>query len=148
MKFTPKTADELARESLLAAGTYPFEVMEALEKVSQKGNDMIKLKLNVFGPNGEQAHVYDYLLESMAFKLRHFAETTGLLKEYDSGQLSPHSCIGKGGFVKLGIEESAGYPPKNAVKDYIVQHSPAAPSERPQQRVAKNGQSFDDDIPF
>lgn len=165
MNFTPKTEEELARESLLSAGTYPFEVLEAIEQVSKKGNEMIKLKLNVFGQSGEQVHVYDYLLESMAFKLRHFAEAAGLLRDYEAGKLDAQACVGKNGFVKLEIEEQLGYVPRNTVKDYAKPDASLSRGgnggEKPVQPPIHNARhtasmaaqapavgQFDDDIPF
>ena len=53
------TEDELARASLLEPGVYPFEVIAASEELSKAGNEMIKVKLNVFGPDNQQAHIFD-----------------------------------------------------------------------------------------
>lgn len=153
MKFTPKTADELARDNLLPAGIYPFEVMEATDTLSRAGNDMIKLKLVVFGPDGETPHVFDYLLEKLAYKLRHFAEVTGLLPQYESGDLTALHCMNRQGYVKLAIEEQEGYSPKNSVKDY--EPAPEGSTPRPVAATraapvaaAAAAAGFDDDIPF
>lgn len=160
MKFTPKSEDELAREALLPAGVYPFEVLSATDALSKSGNEMVKLKLGVFGPNGEQAHVYDYLLEKMAFKLRHFAEATGLLARYEQGELTAFACESQQGYAKIEIEEQAGYAPRNVVKDYVKapEAQPAAPSAgfadgararpAPTAKTAEAAGGFDDDIPF
>lgn len=168
MRFTPKTEDELARASLLEAGVYPFEVLVASEGLSKTGNEMIKLKLNVFGNSGEQVHVFDYLLEKLEFKLRHFCETIGLLEKYEKGTLSEMDCEGKSGFVKIAIEPANDrFGPKNVVKDYIVQQkvptgtpvygkesakAPEVPRKlSPAEFDAKHGISsgeFDDSIPF
>ena len=132
MKFDPKTEDELARESLLPDGIYPFEVLLAADEFSKAGNEMIKLKLNVFGPDGEQVHVFDHLLEKLAYKLRHFAETTGLLADYERGELTAFSCIGKTGYAKIVIDPAKnGYASKNAVKDYIARDKVAAKTMPP-----------------
>ena len=56
MKFTPMTEAEIVSASLLEAGEYPFEVLAASEEISKAGNEMIRVKLAVFGPNGQQAH--------------------------------------------------------------------------------------------
>lgn len=168
MRFNPMSEEELARSSLLEAGTYPFEILSASEELSKAGNEMIRLKLNVFGPSGEQVHIYDYLLEKLAFKLRHFCEATGLLTKYEDGTLSELDCEGKSGFVKIAIEPgNGGYGPKNTVKDYVVKEkakangaapptpAPVIPRKlTPEEFNQKNGidpaKSFDDalDIPF
>ena len=117
MKFTPMTEAEIVSASLLEAGEYPFEVLAASEEISKAGNEMIRVKLAVFGPNGQQAHVYDYLMEKMAFKLRHFCETTGLIAKYEAGTLGELDCAGKTGRVKLAVEPANGkYDAKNVVK--------------------------------
>lgn len=167
MKFTPMTQEEIARASLLEAGVYGFEVIGALDKISKAGNEMIELKLNVFGEERE-THVYDYLMEKLAFKLRHFAECTGLLGEYESGTLDAYRCNGKVGYCKLAIDPGNGdFGPKNVVKDYIKPETPlekSAPASAPapdaelprkltpEEFNKKNGinagAKFDDDIPF
>lgn len=118
------TQEEIARASLLEPGVYGFEVIGALDKVSKAGNEMIELKLNVFG-NEKEAHVYDYLMEKMAFKLRHFAECTGLLAEYESGTLDAYRCNNKVGYCKLAVDPGNGdFLPKNVVKDYVKPETP------------------------
>ncbi len=129
MKFTPMTEAEIVSASLLEAGEYPFEVLAASEEISKAGNEMIRVKLAVFGPNGQQAHVYDYLMEKMAFKLRRFCETTGLLAKYEAGTLGELDCEGKKGTVKIAIESANGkYNAKNVVKDYL---KPEVPLTKP-----------------
>lgn len=167
MKFTPMSKEEIEFSNLLEPGIYPFEVMTASDEISKAGNEMIKLKLNVFGENRE-AHVYDYLMEKLQYKLRHFAEATGLLAAYESGHLDAIHCFGKQGYCKLIIDQGNGeFGPKNAIKDYIKPEvpmkkpavSPAAPPSpeiprklAPEEFAAKHGidtgAKFDDDIPF
>ena len=164
MRFVPKSSEEIALDSLLPEGVYPFEVLAAVDTLSKAGNEMLKLKLVVFG-DGDVTHVYDYLLEKLAYKLRHFAEATGLLTEYEAGELTADMCLNKEGYCKLAVERQEGYEPRNTVKDYVVQAKPAAtdpltavpataaprPRPRPQpapQPVAAAGADFDDDIPF
>lgn len=162
MRFTPMSEDDLIRASLLPAGIYPFEVMAAEDKISKTGNEMIELKLNVFGDN-QEAHVFDYLLEKMAFKLRHFAEATGLIDEYERGELEALACINKMGYAKIGIDKGNDrFGPKNTVLDYLKQEtpatkngllealSPAVPKPAPTKpaKAPDNGAPFDDDVPF
>lgn len=135
----------------------------AADKISKTGNEMIELKLNVFGEN-QEAHVFDYLLEKMAFKLRHFAEATGLIGEYERGELEALSCLNKMGYAKIGIDKGNGnFPPKNTVVDYLKPETPTtkngllealkptvpnpAPS-MPTSKVPSDGAPFDEDIPF
>ena len=158
MKFQPKTEDQLAEESLLPEGVYPFDIINAVDTFSKAGNEMLKIKLMVYGNDGQTPHLYDYLLEKIAFKLRHFAETTGLLKEYERGELNAAMCSGKCGFCKLAIEPAGDYPAKNIVKDYVVQEANhpsasnapkrATPPPKASKAPGTAGAAFDDDIPF
>ena len=126
MKFTPKTEEQLAEENLIPNGVYDFEVLEAHPKVSkaakQRGEtepNMIHLKLKVYEDVDHGVFIDDYLMEQMAFKLRHFCEETGLIEVYNTGQLSADMCAGRAGKCKIGKgNPQEGYLPKNEVKDY------------------------------
>lgn len=123
MKFKAKSEEEITRESLFEKGVYSFEVIKAENKVSKSGNDMIKVQLLVFSNNSESTKtVYDYLMEAMAFKLRHFCKATGLIEKYEQETLDAEDCEGKTGKCYLGIEEdkTGEYLPRNSVKDYVV----------------------------
>lgn len=144
MRFQPKTDKELAVMNLLPEGEYDFEVFEASDAVSTNSNEMIKLKLKVWAPDGSERHVYDYLLEAMAHKLRHFAVCVGLDVEYVNGTLKAVQCVGRVGRVKLIIQKdkTGAYPDKNAVKDYVVKEKIAAKAVEPA------ADSPEDDVPF
>ena len=126
-KFTPRTDAELEQEEkkreealLLPEGDYDFELIEAKERISSKGNPMIEARLKVF--HGDSVRfVTDYLMEAMAFKLRHFAESVGRLEEYNSGEFDATNLVGASGVVKIKIEPAKGqFSAKNSVKDYAV----------------------------
>ena len=122
MQVSPKTDRELATANLFPAGEYDFEVVDAKDTVSKAGNDMIVLNLRVYDGMGSSRFVYDYLLDQMAYKVKHAAEACGLLKDYESGKLDAASFVGKTGRVKLTIQASKDpqYDDKNVVKDYVV----------------------------
>lgn len=146
MRFSPKTEEEVS--NLLAEGVYPFEVLEAAEKQSKAGNDMIALKLGIVGPDDSKRAVFDYLLtdESAQYKLRHFSDTVGLLAEYEKGALTADNLVGLTGKCKLVIQPAKdGYDAKNSVRDYVKRGAKdAAPVKG--SSAAKN--DMDDDIPF
>jgi hypothetical protein len=125
MRFNPKTEEEVQSMNLLEPGTYQFQVIDASNEKSKSGNDMIKLTLNVWGKDGSSHHIYDYLLEALAYKLRHFCSNTGLISRYERGELTAEDCLGKEGAVKIEIQEGKlkengeRYPSNNKVKDYI-----------------------------
>lgn len=140
MQFTPKTEKEIAMEGLLDEGTYPFEVVEAKDEVSKKGNEMIAIKLKVFGPNGEEHFLRDWIMEKVSYKLRHFCEVTGLLPKYEKGSLDALECVGVSGYCVVAIKDNKDFGPQNQIKDYVL--TPES-SEK-----AKSLTEGDDDIPF
>ena len=157
MRFEPKSEDQLKAETMLPDGDYDFQVMEAQDAVSKQGNDMIKVKLRVFTSNGER-HLYDYLMPSMGFKLRHFCESTGLLSRYDAGTLEAGHCLRREGIASIEQEAGKnGYPPKNRVADYVVKQkdikrapampAPVAAPVAPATPASSNLPA-EDDVPF
>lgn len=129
MKFSPKTENEIKSANLLPAGEYDAEIGTAEDKVSAAGNEMIKLDVTVFDKGGGKHFIYDYLLEAMAFKLRHAAEACGLLEKYEKGLLEADDFIGKSCTVKLKVDISKDvkYPDKNVIADYVVGEKPKEP---------------------
>ena len=146
MNFTPKSEEEIQSANLLQPGIYNFLVSKAEDTTSKSGNEMIKLTLTVWDNNGHEHIVFDYLLEAIAYKVRHFSDATSLLDKYLSGCLNAEDCLGKSGHVSIIIQDGAAkgdgtnYPNRNAVKDYIKkENSP----------VVSNSEEFkDDEIPF
>lgn len=123
MKFQPKTDKEIAEANLWIAGNYSFEIIEGTDKVSKtSGNEMIELKMKVYNDEGNHIFVNDYLLESMAYKLKHAADACGLADGYTAGSLSGMDFVGKCGTLKLKIQKSKdpAYADKNVVGDYVV----------------------------
>jgi hypothetical protein len=49
----------------------------------------------------------------------HAAKACDVLDKYRSGSLEDGDFVGKSGSLKLGIERSKMYPPKNVVLDYV-----------------------------
>jgi hypothetical protein len=151
MRVNPKTEEEIQLMSLMAPGVYDFEVVDAKEKVSKSGNEMIELTLTVWDINGKPHTIYDYLLDAMAYKVRHFAEAANLLDKYLAGSINADDCRCVSAKVEIiiqkGGEKFGGgtYPDKNSVKDYIVKKGnfSVVPSIK---EIAQD--TFNDDIPF
>ena len=143
MKFQPKSEEEVS--NLIPKGEYPFEVLSAEEKTSKSGNDMIALKIGV-AYNDATRGVFDYLvdLESMAYKTRHFADSVGLLADYEKGSLDADKLPGLTGKCRIDIQPAKdGYDAKNVVKDYVKGSGAVAAAP------AKKGETVkDDDIPW
>lgn len=155
MQFTPKTEKQIAEENLWPVGKYDFEVIEkttfagkdyyTCDTFSKKENEMIVLVLKVYNPEGKFRIILDYLVESVAYKLRHAAFACGLGSNYESGTLRALDFVGKAGELELKTkkDEEGKYPDKNAVSDYVVKTADdnAAPPKA-------NNVGIDDEIPF
>lgn len=157
MRFQPKTETEIQHERDAALGVWPkgsydFEVVHAVDTVSKKGNEMIEMHLAVYNTDGDRKTIIDYLLESMAHKLRHAAEACGVLDDYDRGAIVAEKLIGKSGRCKLDIEKDRSgnnYPDKNRIADYEKPRGIGGitrPAAAARQKVAAG--DIDDDIPF
>lgn len=149
MRVTPISEKDAEEAGLRKRGLYDFEVLEAAEKLSSKGNEMIELNVKLYDTEGHSFWLYDYLVSSdgMAYKVRHFSAATGLLPKYEKGELTAADCIGKTGRCQLGIEPAKnGYRAKNKIEDYVplVAGAPLIASMSAKD-VAKE---LDDDIPF
>lgn len=141
MRVEPKTEAEIQTMNLRNPGEYDFLVADAIEKISGKGNEMVELKLQMEDSEGRNFVLFDYLvsIDSMAYKLRHFAETTGLIPEYEKGDFAAEHMLGKTGRCKVGTQPAKGqYPAKNVVSDYIGTGNTAEPGK----------QLVGDEIPF
>lgn len=149
MKCDPKTDQELAKleeENLISKGIYDFEVHSAKDTFSKKGNDMTELVLTVLDNEGVERKVFDYLVsvDAFAFKIKHFAQATGLETQYQSGDLPADLMLGRTGKCKLDIQPAKnGYRAKNVVADYIKTGDAQAAE------IAKRpAVQLDDEIPF
>lgn len=147
MSYTPKTRDQLEKESLLPEGIYDFEIIETSDRPSKKGNEMIMLKFCVFDEDGGQHYIFDYIVFGNNFgerKLHHAAEACGLMNTYDSGKLIASDFMGCAGKMLVKQQDGTGeFPAKNIVGDYVppsATDKPAAP------RKIKD--IINDDIPF
>lgn len=140
MEFTPKSEKQIAEENLRPAGVYSFEIVDSVDAVSKSGNDMIKLSLHVYNQSGDSCGVIsDYLLEKLAYKLRHASFACGLGEKYNNGSLSADDFIGKAGDVKIMIkkDKTGQYPDQNMIADYLV--------KKDEHKTLDN---LDDGIPF
>lgn len=143
MRFQPQTDEQIAEAGLLPEATYDVEVVEAIEKQSKSGNDMIVLELRVYTDGGHR-DLTDYVVSNLAWKVKGAAKGFGLLAEYESGELSANDFLGKSGKAKIGRQGPSGdFGPKNVIKGYEpkMQATFSAP--------AGGGKAMmDDDIPF
>lgn len=134
----------MAEAGLMPKGMYDFEVTEAADKQSKAGNDMVELLVRVYDEEGKSRKLFDWLVDTDggAFKIRHFAEATGMLAEYERGELLSHDMVGKTGRCQVLIkkDKTGEYPDKNVISDYVKSDGNAATS--------RTAELVDDEIPF
>lgn len=160
------TKEEVEKENqflLLEKGIYTFQVLKATFKMSKEkikdgivkpSNPMIELQLTVWDSIGKEHLVYDYLVSSkgMNWKIRHFCEAVGLIKEYEAGKFNEILCEGKSGKVSInqqkGVRQDDGtyYKDKNVVEDYLTNDHKIVHENNDSKAHAE--MVFDDQIPF
>lgn len=156
MKVTPKTEAQIAEASLIADGEYVYSVIGAVDQTSKSGNAMTKLSVQIFDNEGEPAtRIWDYLVDTdaTAYKVRHFADSAGLLGEYEAGDLPAELMIGATGRCKVGTQPAQnGYPAKNVIKDYVkrvvTDKAPTTPKAGKKGAKTADTSDMDDAIPF
>lgn len=152
MRFEPKTAQEIDEAGLLPAGVYDFEVMEAEDTQSKAGNDMAAIAIRIEDSTGRAFKILDWLVatDGGAYKVRHFAESVGLIAEYEKGDMPAGLMMHKTGKCKLAVKPAEGqYRAKNTVADYVIDGTDAAFKKTVNQEVgALKRELLDDEIPF
>lgn len=146
MRYTAHTDETLNKLNLLTPGIHDFEVVEAEERTSQKGNDMIVLKLHVFEEDGTPRIVFDYLGDFMPHKFKHAADACGLAAEYTDMSINASLFTGKCGKVEISTQAAKGdYLEKSVVKDYVKREGQDVSAPQPSRKIAAD---LDDEIPF
>lgn len=108
--------------TVLPAGDYRFRVLDATEKRSKNGNDMIELKLDVFADNGPQGVVYDNIVftATAQWKCDQFLKACGmLLAEGEVVNIVANEWIGFEGRVKLRVGKTDKGNDRNEVVAYL-----------------------------
>lgn len=149
MKWTED--DEKQTGGLEPEGIYPFEIVEAEEKISQNNNPYINLKLRVFS-EGQDRTVYDVIMPQMPAKLRSFCEALGLMQQLKTRTLSVTDCGAGEGFVRMAKKLDKN--DRVQVEAYLA-HDPRGGSSQaePVRQSVKsmatvNANTSEDDIPF
>lgn len=154
MRYTPHTDDQLNRMNLLPDGEYDFTVIEADDKASKNGNDMVTLKLHVYEEDGTPRIIFDYLVpDKMPHKFKHACDACGLIEEYNAGSVTHDSFVNRQGRLIIYTQPAKGsYLEKSAVKDYVKRENMVAADsprgKQPPPGLLGEGKPLDDDIPF
>jgi len=115
-------AIRVSRRGLLSVGWHDAPIIEAIEKASKRGTDMIELTITIADAEGNQRTLRDWLTDTAlgAAKLRHACEAVGALTRYESGAIGQADFPGHDVRVKIGIEKKRGYPDRNVIEDYAA----------------------------
>jgi hypothetical protein len=137
-----RSSEPTSRPDYVEPGEYSVEVLNAEETVSQKGSDMIELKLRA-QPSG--ATFFDHLvfMETAFWKIDAFRAATGENVAPDQEvEIRADDLIGRTGRVRLIVEEFNGRK-RNKVAAWL------APKPVNTALASANPKSKDDDnIPF
>lgn len=129
-------AQQMREDCLIKEGRYKFTVLDAREKRSDGGNDMINLKLSL-DVDGRKLIHWDTLLfmPKMFWKVEHFCKAAGMFEKIAQGRLTPDDCFGRTGYVDI-IQKPDNKTGElgNQVKDYV----------KPEEAEAEK--AFEDDI--
>lgn len=153
MNFQPKTAEELAAQSLWPDGEYDFEIIKAEYAVSgaqskNPGTKYIKMTARIFDDESERL-VNPILHPAMEWQLRSFCYETGLDAQYVAGTLDPHDCVGRAGKLQLKTEKANGnFPAKNVVKDWGCKEKKQKAEKAALPKEVPESGTESDDVPF
>lgn len=136
-------ASQMREEALIKEGRYKFRVLDAREKRSMAGNDMINLRLILTVGNKTVTYLDSLLLiPKMFWKVEHFCQATGMPEKIEEGRLMAQDCLLKEGYIDLVQKQDQQTGELiNATKDYVKPEN-LKPSE---QTEVEHFQ--DDDVP-
>lgn len=124
MKHQAMTEEEISKSGLMQEGVYDFTIVEANEYVNDKGNEVMKLKLNVFDTDGSARVILDWVTPSYPKKFKHLHDACGLLDLYNARETKPENLIEKSGKLQIGIgdpytDKNGEERINNTVLDYV-----------------------------
>ena len=137
---------------VLPKGEYECEIVGAVETVSKKGNDMIKLVLCLYGNEGEQVRVYDYITNPDGlWKLKSICRCCDM--KFD-GIMNEQLLVGKRMNVLVRVDpertvEGKTYSERNSIVKYVSGlGSQTTEPDPPVEADDKDVKPAPDDIPF
>lgn len=144
----PLSMQEYKEFRLYPEGDYNFEVIEAVEKISSNGNEMINLKLYISNEI-RSGNIYDNLMEMMGEKLFSFVYCVGLEDAYHNNRLNSNICVNRRGTLKLIIKKDKNGEPKNEVRKYYFNESKVDANANTNTNPNTGSVEFvDSDLPF
>lgn len=152
MLVTPKTEEQFAAEEQERLEKYKpwpkgticdYEIIDAKDGISSKGNEMIVAEVRVFNSEGKAKEITDYIGEWNEFKLKRINP-----ERYEAGQVDAMDLIGKTGKCKLGIQigglkdDGTRYSDKNTIQEFLKA------DEQLQTSIKASSKELNDEIPF
>ena len=107
LSYKKLSEEEDQMRNLIPAGEYQFSVAKIESTRTKNGKyEMLAVNLDVIDIHGAVRKLKDWIvfMDEMAWKLRHFAATCGLLDRYDEGLLEASDFLGKKGVVRIKID--------------------------------------------
>ena len=149
-EYNPKEAK--SEYAVLPNGEYECEIVGAVNTVSKAGNDMIKLVLCVYGNEGEQVRMYDYIVSpSTLWKLKSICRCCEI--EFD-GILDEQLLIGRRMRVLTKVDpernvDGKTYSERNSIAKYVSGiGNQSTVTDPPVVTDDKDVQPLPDDVPF
>jgi len=149
-EYNPKEAK--TEYSVLTNGEYDCEIVSALETVSKAGNDMIKLVLCLYGNEGEQVRVYDYIVTpNTLWKLKSICRCCDM--KFD-GILDEQLLVGRRMRVLTKVDpernvDGKTYSERNSIVKYVSGiGNQSTVTDPPVEADDKDVKPLPDDVPF
>ena len=136
MRYNPNDANA----NLIPNDTWLQATIEtAVDKVSKSGNEMIEAGFKVYDESGKQPTIKHYFVSTAPGMFKKLCKVLGL--DFESGDVSAESLIGKNVFVKVKIQkdEKGQFDDKNVI---------AAFADKLPEGVQAQASKDDADIPF
>ena len=113
MRYNPNDANA----NLIPNDTWLQATIEtAVDKVSKSGNEMIEAGFKVYDESGKQPTIKHYFVSTAPGMFKKLCKVLNL--NFESGDVSAESLIGKNVFVKVKIQKQENYDDKNVIADF------------------------------
>jgi hypothetical protein len=124
------TAEEDKMRNVFEKGEYSF-LVESVEKKDCKNGINTMLVVNLLLMNeGKSLKITDWIMldmENFEYKLRHFADSCGLIEKYDANTLEDKDFLGREGMAKVSVteyEKDGELIKTNKINDYVKAKMP------------------------
>jgi hypothetical protein len=147
VKVSGKNETEIAQARLMPDQWYEAYSMDAEEKISKAGNEMLVMTV-IIRLSGSDRKLIDYMTASAEYRLLSLAEATGNRAKYDAGELNSVDVRAKHFRVKTAMQKdrTGVYGDKIVIAEYA--RSTAAPAAVETPAPSTSTDVDDDTIPF